>query len=76
MKDPQPIARGHYLRGGVIFGSFSKCITNVARTPNGDQQRIIGEILSDDDLSRGQGRGSGGTRIADDQVIDHATLRS
>ena len=76
MEDPQPIACSDELRGGVIFGSFSKCVADVARTPNGDQQRIIGEVLSDDNLSRGQGRSSGGTHIADDQVINHAALRS
>ena len=74
MEDPQPIARGHYLRSGVIFGGLREGIADVARTPNWDQQRIFGEVFSNDDLSRGQGRSSGGTHIADDQVIDRATL--
>ena len=34
MEDPQPITRGNYLRGSVIFGGFREGIADVARTPN------------------------------------------
>ena len=34
MEDPQPIARGHYLRGRMVFGGLREGITDVARTPN------------------------------------------